>query len=115
MRPGPRGYIASGGLTHVPLHPHYHRPDRRERLRPSGAVRLNPTQGNAHMTVTLLSSAPSLDAISKSIARFYCGEEKTLAPTAPDAWAVIRSDGRECSGVRVIRKGHRYRFEMLPV
>lgn len=60
----------------------------------------------------LLSSAPSLEALSKSIARFYGGEPRDLECQGADLWRVIREDGAACSGVRVIRKGRRYRFEM---
>lgn len=63
----------------------------------------------------LLASAPTLDAIGDSIARFYCGERKTLEPEAdkPNAWLVIRADRTPLLGVRVFKRGKRFRFEMV--
>lgn len=67
------------------------------------------------MTTTLLASAPSLDDIRESIARFYCGEHKTLTPETGKAgsWLVCRLDGTPLLGVRVVKRGRRYRFEMV--
>lgn len=60
----------------------------------------------------LLATAATLDAIGESIARFYCGESKTLIPTGPDTWAICWAcDNEPLSGVQVIRKGGRFRFE----
>lgn len=63
----------------------------------------------------LIATAPTLDAIGESIARFYCGESKTLMaePDKADSWLVIGSDGNPLLGVRVIRRRNRYRFEMI--
>ncbi|HRO04364.1 MAG TPA: hypothetical protein PLS69_12245 [Terricaulis sp.] len=66
--------------------------------------------------ITLLASAPTLDGISDMIARFYGSERKTLDKAAgDDLWAVCRA--KDCTqhipGVRVIRKGRRYRFEAI--
>lgn len=63
----------------------------------------------------LLASAPSLDAMSESVARFYCGERKALTPETGkiDTWLVCHSDGTPLLGVRVVKRGRRYRFEMI--
>lgn len=62
----------------------------------------------------LLASAPSLDAIGDSVARFYCGERKELVAQDDGTWA-IRSPvtGRTFPDVRVIARKGRYRFEMV--
>lgn len=60
----------------------------------------------------LLSSAPSLEEIEKSIARFYAGENKTLIPTDTNIWKIVSTTtGKTLQGVRVTRKHNRYRFE----
>jgi len=63
----------------------------------------------------LLASAPTLDAISESVTRFYCGEQKILTPEPgkPDTWLVCRTDGSPLLGVRVVKRGKRFRFEMI--
>ncbi len=63
----------------------------------------------------LLATAPTLDAIGESIARFYCGESKTLIPEPDKAnsWLVCGSDGNPLLGVRVFLRRNRYRFEMI--
>lgn len=54
--------------------------------------------------MTLLASAPTLDAIRASIARFYCGESKTLIPTGDHAWKLVdTSTGEPIDGVYVTR------------
>lgn len=64
---------------------------------------------------SLLASSPSLDGISACIARFYCGETKSLElePDKPNSWLVVSSNGNPCAGVRVFKRGKRYRFEMV--
>lgn len=62
---------------------------------------------------TLLASAPTLAQIEESITRFYCGEKKALAFVSEGTWAIRQLDGREISGVRVVKKGRRYRFEAV--
>lgn len=64
---------------------------------------------------TLLASAPTLDGISESITQFYCGESKRLEPEADrhNAWIVVGSNGNPLIGVRVVKRGRRYRFEMV--
>lgn len=60
----------------------------------------------------LLANAATLDAIGESIARFYCGESKTLISTGTDTWAICWAcDNEPLSGVQVVRKGGRFRFE----
>lgn len=64
----------------------------------------------------LLASAPSLDAINESVTRFYCGESKTLKPEPgkADSWLVCWTHDEEpLLGVRVVKRGRRYRFEMV--
>lgn len=60
----------------------------------------------------LLATAPDLERIGDCIARYYCGESKTLIPTGPDTWKIVHTcDGGDVQGVQVIRKGGRFRFE----
>lgn len=62
---------------------------------------------------TLLASAGDLEGIRQLVVRFYGGDSKTLIPTGNDSWKVIGTySSKECSGVRVVRKRNRYRFEM---
>lgn len=67
------------------------------------------------MASALLASAASLDDIRASIARFYCGESKTLKPETarPNSWLIIGSDGNPLVGLRVLKRGKRFRFEMV--
>lgn len=67
------------------------------------------------MSSNLLASAASLEAISECVTRFYCGEEKTLEPEpgVENRWIVSHPKGNPCLGVRVVKRGRRYRFEML--
>lgn len=59
---------------------------------------------------TLLASSPSLIGLIGSIERFYCGTPMTVNM---EAGTVIRkSDGKTLSGVRVVCKKNRFRFEM---
>lgn len=64
----------------------------------------------------LIATAPTLDAIKDAVARFYCGESKTLIPAGPDAWQIVHTDsGEQVQGVQVIRKAGRFRFENCAV
>lgn len=66
------------------------------------------------MQTTLLSSAPSLDAIRDSISRFYCGQSKTAIPVGENEWKLVDTiSGDQTPGVRIIRKRGRYRFERI--
>lgn len=67
------------------------------------------------MKSNLLASAPSLDGILESIARFYCGSTKTLEPEPGkvDRWLVVGLNESPCLGVRVVKRRNRYRFEMI--
>ena len=58
-----------------------------------------------------MATAPSLNAISESVTRFYCGEVKTLKPDpeTPNRWTIHQPDGSELSTF-IIRTGNRYRF-----
>jgi hypothetical protein len=61
----------------------------------------------------LLASAESLDGILALIARFYGGEQKLLSHCGVNnVWLVQGSRGT-ISGVRVVQKGRRYRFESV--
>ena len=62
---------------------------------------------------TLLATAGTLDGISDAIARFYMGERKFLEACGPNSWRVTRSDGSPLLGVRVFKRGSRFRFEMI--
>lgn len=65
------------------------------------------------MASSLLASAPTLESITESVARFYMGEVKTLEEEMPNVWTVHRKDGMQVLGVRVVKRGKRYRFEMV--
>lgn len=59
---------------------------------------------------TVFASAPSIEAMTKSVTKFYCGEEKLLVQKSEKEWG-IHSEGKEISGVRVSRRGRRFYFE----
>ena len=61
-------------------------------------------------TWTLLATAPTLDDITASVARFYCGEGKELRPDG-EGWRIYGARG-EIPAMRVVCKRGRYRFEM---
>jgi hypothetical protein len=59
----------------------------------------------------LIAAADTLSQISDAIARYYCGESKTLVPDGLDRWRVTwPQDGETLEGVEVRLKGSRYRF-----
>jgi hypothetical protein len=58
----------------------------------------------------LLASAPSIVEIEKSVNRFWCSEEYRVNPTTLEIEHPSRSVP---DGVRVVKKGRRYRFEMI--
>ena len=63
---------------------------------------------------TLLSTAPTLDAIRDAVTRFYCGDSKTLIPEGPDNWKIVGTmSGDTVPGVRVVRSRNRFRFEAV--
>jgi hypothetical protein len=60
---------------------------------------------------TLYASSPTIEGITKAIARFYCGSTITLVPTGGqwgDHWEVHTGKGK-CSTIVRLVKG-RYRF-----
>jgi hypothetical protein len=63
--------------------------------------------------MTIFASAPSLETISECITRFYMGEVKTLEVEREGSWTVHNSDGMPLLGVRVVKRGKRYRFETV--
>jgi hypothetical protein len=70
------------------------------------------------LTWTLLASAPTLNDITASVARFYCGEQKELRPDGRE-WHLYgpRRVGTALTfgkipAMRVVCKRGRYRFEM---
>lgn len=63
--------------------------------------------------MTLFASAPTLELITESVARFYMGETKTLEEEKPNVWTVHHKDGMPVLGVRVVKRGKRYRFETV--
>lgn len=65
------------------------------------------------MAKTLLASAPNLSALQESITRFYAGEEKILIEDGEGKWRVAFPDGQELIGVHVVKRGRRFRFEMV--
>jgi len=61
----------------------------------------------------LLASAGSLDDIADCVQQFYCGDWKKLVAIDDRRWLIAWPDtGKILDGVRVIKKGKRYRFEM---
>lgn len=59
----------------------------------------------------LIAAADTLSQINDAIARFYCGESKTLVPDGPNRWRVTWAhDGEMLQGVEVRLNGGRYRF-----
>jgi hypothetical protein len=65
------------------------------------------------MKPTVYASAATLDAIQDCIARFYCGESKTLIPVKNGLWAVHWAHGLErLDGVQVQRRKSRFYFEV---
>lgn len=65
------------------------------------------------MASSLLASAPTLEAITEAVARFYGGEVKTLEEERPNVWTAHHKDGVQVLGVRVVKRGKRYRLEMV--
>ena len=65
------------------------------------------------MSNNLLASAPNLESIVDCVTRFYMGEVKTLEEERPGTYRVVSNDGVPCLGVRVVKRGKRYRFEMV--
>lgn len=63
--------------------------------------------------MTLLASASTIESITESIARFYMGEVKSLEVEREGSWTVHRADGTPLLGVRVVKRGKRYRFETV--
>jgi len=61
----------------------------------------------------LLASAPSLETLAESITRFYAGEAKTIVPDGDNKWRVAFPDGTPLLGVHIVKRGKRYRFEMV--
>lgn len=64
------------------------------------------------MATRLLASSPTLEGINKCIKSFYFGSEKELTEVEPNKWSVSGKNGT-LEGIRVIKKGSRYRFEMI--
>lgn len=60
---------------------------------------------------SLLATAGSLAGIKKSIAQFYMGATVTLEQVSDKEWSVSTGRGLQ-DGVRVVKKGKRFRFEM---
>lgn len=63
--------------------------------------------------MTLLASAPTLELIADSVTRFYAGEVKTFEVERDNVWTVHHPDGTPLLGVRVVKRGKRYRFETV--
>lgn len=59
----------------------------------------------------ILASSPSLDGIRDAIAKFYGGARKRLAQVSEHSWILLRESGAQINGVRVVKKGSRFRFE----
>lgn len=65
------------------------------------------------MPPSLLSSAPTLDEIKQAVRDFYCGGSITFIETGAKEWSLIQTlSGKKLDGVRVVKKGSRYRFEV---
>lgn len=63
--------------------------------------------------MSLLASAATLDAITEAVSRFYMGEVKYLEVEKDNTWTVHNPNGQQLLGVRVVKRGKRYRFEMV--
>lgn len=63
------------------------------------------------MKSNLLASAGTLQNIEGLINRFYCSDSYRVNP---ETLAIEHPSGRVPWGVRVVKKGRRYRFEMVP-
>lgn len=63
--------------------------------------------------IKLLSSAPTLEDLERSIRRFYGHELKHARMVSDTEGEVLHNDGRLVTGVRIIKKGKRYRFEAV--
>lgn len=63
------------------------------------------------MEVKLLGSASTLERITALAGRYYYSQVQAVE-SSPGAWAVHNSKGA-IDGVRIIRKGARYRFERI--
>jgi hypothetical protein len=63
--------------------------------------------------MALLASAPTLEMITESVTRFYAGEIKTLEVERENVWTVHNPDGMPLIGVRVVKRGKRYRLETV--
>ncbi|PWC91942.1 hypothetical protein [Azospirillum sp. TSO5] len=61
------------------------------------------------MTSQLLASAPSIRQIEESINKFWCSDKYRVDP---ETLEITHPDRKTPEGVRVIKKGKRYRFEM---
>ena len=60
----------------------------------------------------LLATAPTLDAIHKSVLEFYCGTPMVLEPIGADTWQIIRQrDGKVLEGMTIVKRRGRFRFE----
>ena len=68
------------------------------------------------MKNTLLSSAPTMELIKESIARYFYGGGQELKENhkgRSKRWNVYKSTGEQIEGVIVTLKAKRYRFELL--
>lgn len=63
--------------------------------------------------IKLLSSAPTLDAITDAIERFHMGEPRALRDNGDGTYAVLNHRNEEIEGLRVVKKGKRYRSEAV--
>lgn len=63
------------------------------------------------MKTKLIGSAPTIEMLLKGITEFYCGTDIRLVGTI-GLFDVHNSKGK-IEGVRVVKKGKRYRFEAL--
>jgi len=67
----------------------------------------------------LLATAGTLEASTKQVAEFYGGEEKEIREAFEGrrriwtVWSAAKYGGTQCTGVRILHKAGRYRFEML--
>lgn len=61
----------------------------------------------------LLASAPSVEAIEQCVSRFYGGEWVWINPETLEIVKNRKGEPWTPTGVRIVRKGKRYRFEMV--
>lgn len=63
----------------------------------------------------LLASSATIEGITSMIAEFCCSAPGSIELQKKDGAFAVFIRGQECSGVRVVKRGKRYRFEMVAI